>query len=90
MYRHMRLSPIAVGLLVVVIIGIAVVATGCSSLPGASNIPADHKDRTTCLECHQTGTGGAAKMPQWHLDQIRDGRLSDNVTSCSKCHKPAG
>jgi len=86
----MQLSPITVGLTVVLILGIVVVAAGCSSSLSAPNIPADHKNRTTCFECHQTGTGGAVKMPQGHLDKIRDGRLSDNVTNCLECHQFAG
>ena len=86
----MQLSSTTVGLIVVVIIGIVVVAAGCTSTLGAPNIPADHKNRTTCFECHRTGTGGAAKMSQFHQDRIRDGRLSDNVASCVGCHKFAG
>jgi len=90
LYTRVQLSPIAVGLIIAVIIGIVVVAAGCSFFPGAANIPADHKNRTTCFECHQTGIEGAAKMPRGHQDKIRDGRLSDNVTSCLPCHKFAG
>ena len=84
------MNPIATGLIAVVIIGIVVVTAGCSSSPGASSIPADHKNRITCFKCHQTGTGGAAKMPKGHQDKIRDGRLSDNVTNCLECHKFTG
>ncbi|MGZ4911909.1 MAG: hypothetical protein ACXVIF_01920 [Halobacteriota archaeon] len=78
---------IAAGLIVVIVIGVVVAAGGCTSTTGAPNIPANHQGRTTCFECHQNGTNGAPKMPQWHLDRIKDGRLSNNLTNCLECHK---
>jgi hypothetical protein len=86
----MQLRAITVRLIAVMIIGIVVVAAGCIFSSGAPNMPSDHKNRTTCFECHQTGTGGAVKMPQGHLDKIQDGRLPDNVTNCLECHKLMG
>ena len=78
-----------IGLIAVVVI--AVVVVGVVVLwPGAPEIPADHEGRTTCFECHETGSGGAPIMPQWHLDRIQDGRLSNNVTDCLECHEFEG
>jgi len=74
-----------IGLIVVVIIAAVVVAV-VAFWPGAPDIPADHQGRTTCFGCHETGTGGAPKMPQWHLDRIQSGTITDNVTDCLKCH----
>ncbi len=70
---------------------IAIVVVGVVALwPGAPDIPADHAGRTTCFECHETGAGGAPKMPGWHLDRIQSGDLSDNITDCLKCHDSEG
>ncbi len=70
--------------IIVVVIAIAAVAT-VVFWPRAPDIPADHLGRTTC-QCHETGASGAPIMPQWHLDRIQEGTLSDNVTDCLKCH----
>ena len=75
-----------IGLILVAIIGVVVVAV-VVLWPGAPGIPANHAGRTTCFECHETGTGGAPILPQWHLDRIQDGRLNDNVTDCLECHE---
>ncbi len=77
----------AASLVVVIIVGVTIAATGCTLSTGAPAIPANHQGRTTCFECHQNGTNGAPKMPQWHLDRIQNGQLTNNVTDCLKCHK---
>ncbi len=83
----MDVKLVAACLVVVVAIGVVTATAGCTSTTGAPNIPANHQGRTTCFECHQNGTNGAPKMPQWHLDRIQKGQLTDNVTNCLECHK---
>lgn len=74
---------------VVAVIAVVVVAV-VLLWPGAPDIPADHEGRTACFGCHEAGANGAPKMPQWHLDRIQDGTLTDNVTDCLECHDYAG
>ena len=83
------MKKIFIALIAVVAIAIVVVAV-VILWPGAPDIPADHEGRNTCLGCHETGAGGAPKIPQWHLDRIQSGALTDNVTACQKCHDFAG
>ena len=78
-----------VGLVAVVVVGV-VAAAGCIFSSGAPNIPANHQGRTTCFVCHQAGVNGTPTMPQSHLDKIKAGSLSDNVTNCLECHKFQG
>ena len=74
-------------IVLVLVVVIAIVAVAVVVMwPSAPVIPADHAGRTTC-GCHETGAGGAPVMPQWHLDRLADGRLSDNVTDCLECHE---
>jgi len=78
-------------IITIIVVVIAIVAVAVVVLwPGAPNIPADHQGRTTCFECHETGANGAPIMPQWHIDRIQDGRLSNNVTDCLECHDYEG
>lgn len=76
--------------LIVVVIVAAAAVMAVVLWPSAPDIPADHQGRTTCLGCHETGAGGAPEIPQWHLDRIQDGRLTDNVTDCLECHDYSG
>ena len=59
--------------------------TSASTTPttagGPPNIPHTLEGRDQCLTCHQTGVGGAPKIPADHA-----GRTSDQ---CRTCHQPA-
>lgn len=47
---------------------------------GAPNIPHDLQGRDNCLACHQTGVGGAPKVPSNHAGRT--------VDMCRGCHQP--
>ena len=59
-------------------------ATPTTTTPASSGpppIPADHAGRTTCLACHQTGIGGAPKLP------ASPDHSSFTDSFCAACHK---
>lgn len=48
-----------------------------------ANIPANHAGRAACLVCHQTGIGGATKVPA----VPNHSAFTDSLAFCQGCHK---
>ena len=52
-----------------------------AALGGPPKIPHPLQNRDNCLACHQTGVGGAPKVPASHAGRT--------VDTCKGCHQPA-
>lgn len=48
-----------------------------------AKMPANHAGRSTCLACHQSGIGGATKVPA----VPNHGAFTDSLVFCQACHK---
>ncbi|MGE5141052.1 MAG: cytochrome c3 family protein [Rudaea sp.] len=56
-------------------------AAPAAAAGGPPNIPHPLEGRDNCLACHQTGVGGAPKVPASHAGRT--------VDTCRTCHQPA-
>jgi hypothetical protein len=86
-----RKRILAVTIVILIAVAAVVAALFILSLPQPPDIPSDeiHEGRTTCFGCHDTGENDAPEFPSWHLEDIEDGKLTEDVEDCLECHERA-
>jgi cytochrome c553 len=87
-----RVKTLVLIIVALIAVGAIIAAVVILNLPTPPDIPSDeiHEGRTTCFGCHDTGENDAPEFPSWHFDDIEDGKLTEDIDDCLRCHERAG